>query len=834
MNNPTELLLFATTLASVALAVLVFSKGPKSEINVSFGLFILSAAVWSFCILMTFLAAGPFAVMFWIRSVYLGAVLMPASFLYFSLVFPRRDKELSRSTLLICLLPALLLIAILPTDLMIHSRTVNPWMGRPVYGLLYPLFSVYLMVYLLWGALNLLRKYFTSRGVEKMQIRYVFWGIIFSFPFGIMTNLLLPLAGVSDLNRIGPVFTLFFLGFTSYSIIKYRLMSIEIAVKKGVVFTVTVTLLSALYISFVLLTETVLTGLLGYRSVAGIVITAFIIVLTIQPLYSFIRSTVDRVFFKGIYSYHEKMKRSGKTFSSLLKLDQLADLFLETLAGEMGVSSVSVLMADKKKRVFSPVQVDPSKKFSVRYKKIDLPKDGPVASWLRINRQVLVRSEAEAKARASKGKNIEPELLEEIKKAEGQVFVPIIVQDEIFVIIVLGEKDTGEMYTVEDIMLLSSMAKQTALSVENINLYEEILSMKEYSDEVLRNMTNGVVSVAAFGEVVIFNSAAAAMFRKDSSTAKGKDYRDVFSDVPLVQEMIEQGLKGAMVSDFEEQMVFVPGEEKTLSITTSAIADHKSGKKGLLMVINDLTQVRRLERMVRQADKLAALGTMAAGMAHEIKNPLASIKVLSQLIGKKYSDSEFRKRFLDIMPVEIGRIDRIVEGMLGYVRTSRLNIEEADVNTLIEEAVAFFSDSIGKNRVCVEFNKQDIPRINIDVQQIFQVLLNLIQNALHAMPRGGVLKIGAKRASDSPLIGESVEIKISDTGCGISKADLPRIFDPFFTLRYGGTGLGLTIVHGIIESHKGIIDVDSQEGKGTVFTVILPVKAAFEKEEAKK
>ncbi|MCX5749584.1 MAG: ATP-binding protein [Candidatus Saganbacteria bacterium] len=240
------------------------------------------------------------------------------------------------------------------------------------------------------------------------------------------------------------------------------------------------------------------------------------------------------------------------------------------------------------------------------------------------------------------------------------------------------------------------------------------------------------------------------------------------------------------------------------------------------------SKIKSLEKMVRQADKLAALGTMAAGMAHEIKNPLASIKVMSQLAIKKIEDPEFKKKYTEIMSVEISRIDRIIEGMLSHARTKKQSIEAADINALIKEALFFFAGSIKEHKINAVFAPQEDIVIQADAQQIFQVFLNLMQNAISSMAKGGQLNITARKTSKSHLPGKSVVITVADTGRGIPNEHLSKIFDPFFSLRYGGTGLGLTIVHGIVESHNGLIDVDSEEGKGTTFTIIFPENFAEE------
>jgi len=220
-----------------------------------------------------------------------------------------------------------------------------------------------------------------------------------------------------------------------------------------------------------------------------------------------------------------------------------------------------------------------------------------------------------------------------------------------------------------------------------------------------------------------------------------------------------------------------------------------------------------------EADKLASLGTMAAGMAHEIKNPLSSMKVFSQLLHERYQDEEFRRKFEEIIPKEINRIDRIVEGLLSFARSPELQLSQVNMAGVVEEVLSDFEEDIGRSGIKVSKRYGEEANVLADREQILRAFSNLILNAIQAMPGGGALNIDID--IDKPP--KTVTVKISDTGHGISKEHLNHIFDPFFTTRHYGTGLGLTISHSIIIKHKGAIDVKSETGKGTTVTVALPV-----------
>jgi len=379
----------------------------------------------------------------------------------------------------------------------------------------------------------------------------------------------------------------------------------------------------------------------------------------------------------------------------------------------------------------------------------------------------------------------------------------------------LGEKESEEMYTQDELESLEYLANQTGLVLHNIRLYEEVLNIKNYNEEILKNMTSGVITIAMNGKIEGYNAAAAKLICSDNISG---NVRDVFSRSIEIQNMIELAIKNKKTIEAKEVVIECHNEEKSVSISINFIEAPKKSEM-LLFVINDISPIKKLEKLVRQSEKLSSLGTMAAGMAHEIKNPLSSMKVLTQLMPKKFEDPVFRLKFQEIMPVEINRIDKIIGSMLGFVKASKPLLEKIMINDIVEEALSSIGYTIKKNKIKVSKHLEETPCLLADAQQILQVFLNLIQNAIQSMNEGGTLSIETKY-----LPPDTIQIKISDTGIGIPKDNLPKIFDPFFSQKYGGTGLGLTIVHGIIDAHNGTIEVSSIENTGTTFCINLPIR----------
>jgi len=250
---------------------------------------------------------------------------------------------------------------------------------------------------------------------------------------------------------------------------------------------------------------------------------------------------------------------------------------------------------------------------------------------------------------------------------------------------------------------------------------------------------------------------------------------------------------------------------------------HNKKITGTLIYIEDITEKRRDEARLRRAENLASLTTLAAGVAHEIKNPLGSISIHLQLLQKalaKKSDLKGKKtdKYFSVIKEEIERLNRIVVDFLFAVRPMNLELREGDINELLSQIMEFVKFEMEQSKiVCMLELDKKLPKILFDERYMKQALLNLVKNAQAAMPKGGVFTVATKFADNE------IRISLCDTGVGISKENLAKIFEPYFTTRETGTGLGLTQVYKIIREHQGEITVDSSPGTGAEFRITLPV-----------
>jgi len=241
--------------------------------------------------------------------------------------------------------------------------------------------------------------------------------------------------------------------------------------------------------------------------------------------------------------------------------------------------------------------------------------------------------------------------------------------------------------------------------------------------------------------------------------------------------------------------------------------------------------LRSTQNQLLQSEKMASLGKLAAGVAHEINSPLTGILTYSSLLHEAKQDGDRDKEDLEVIVNETNRCKMIVKGLLDFARQTEPQKVLSDINEVTQKSINLISHQASIQNVKIERKIQpDLPQIMIDVGQIQQVFINILLNAIEAMPQGGILTVSSEIEDQMVIVG------FTDTGIGIPEENLPKIFDPFFTTKKQGkgTGLGLSVSYGIIERHRGKLEVKSQVGKGTTFTVKLPIKEIISETEEKR
>ncbi len=406
-------------------------------------------------------------------------------------------------------------------------------------------------------------------------------------------------------------------------------------------------------------------------------------------------------------------------------------------------------------------------------------------------------------------------------------------------VLALGRRDSGEPLTSEDTALLAAVAGQVATALENGRLYnqlhvkaEELERLREFSDNVLQSLDNGLVVSDPDGRILWWNRALEHLYGVSAASATGRRLEEVFDTrfVEAVTAALREQPDGATLSRVPLVSHRAPDDRLLLNVTIVPLRqqrDLEADATGSVLILEDITARVELEKQLQVSEKMASIGLLAAGVAHEVNTPLTGIASFTQMLLEGADPADQRTKLLEKIERQTFRAAKIVNGLLHLSRQGGPNANDrgpVDVNAIISDVLGLLEHQLetGKVKVRRELSASR-PVVDGVEHKLQQVFLNMFLNARDAMPRGGWLSISTR------LEGGEAIIDIADTGSGIPSEHLARIYDPFFTTKSigQGTGLGLSITYGIVREHEGTIAVESHLGQGTRFTLALPLSRSF-------
>ena len=358
---------------------------------------------------------------------------------------------------------------------------------------------------------------------------------------------------------------------------------------------------------------------------------------------------------------------------------------------------------------------------------------------------------------------------------------------------------------------------------ENYIVKKTLNEMKVYTSKLLETMDNAVISVDNKGNIKTFNRKSEEIFNKKKEEVLNKDCQEVLN-LKILGESIFKKCLLEKKNISQEIILEEKGlKKKILDLNTSFLADESGEITGVVAVIRDVTEIKDLNEEVARHKRLAALGKLSAGIAHEIRNPLSSIRGLAQFVYNSFSKTDERKEDLNAIIQEVDRLNKLVVQVLDFAKLQKPNLTHFSLNDLIGKITELFKLEIKDKQI--KFSPElspDISKIQADEDQVRQILMNVIINAIQAIPKKGEIKIKTEKTL---LKGEpAIKLIVEDSGIGIPEKDFTQIFDPFFSTKDEGSGLGLSIVYKLVEAHQGEIKVESKEGEGTKFVIFLPQK----------
>lgn len=639
------------SLSSIGLGLFVYLKGRNKTANITLALYTVSVAAWSFGQFMTEIVPDYNSALFWARFHLAGAIFIPVFFIHFveSFLNKRNNLILASAYLL-----GLIIFATSFSPLFVAS--VSPKLGFryfPDPGPAFLAYSAMFALLVMYGFYQLVLAYRASAGQSKNQIMWVILASIIGFAGGSM--MFFPVYNIR-IYPVGYYLVPVYILIAIYAFMKHNLLDISIVIRKGLVYSILTLSITAVYVLLILFLKEAFQMVIGSSSLVAMPALVLMLVLFLNPFKDRVQRSIDIVFFKSRYDYQKKLKQLSSAIREMTGLDEIISAVIDSIKDTVREGNASLYILDRKNGSY-----------------------------------VL---------RGGQG----PEVLSAGAFKEFAAYstrIPMVVKNNAVGIMVLGEKLSGDSYTDEDIDLLSTIGNQTAGSIENAMLYEDMMETQKH---------------------------------------------------------------------------------------------------------------------LYQADKLATLGTLAASLAHEIKNPIASIKGFVRIIPQavRERDEAAIADFSSVVPRQMDRIDELVEKLLKLSKPAKPELKDVSVNDVLDDVIKLIGKQCSKQGVNIVKEYDGNVVVHGDPNQLMQAFLNIAINAVQSMGKGGELKIKSKKEKGKNIV------EVSDTGVGIPADKISTIFDPFYTTKESGTGLGLSVTKKIIEDHKGKIEIDSEIGKGTTFRVVFP------------
>ncbi|MBC2713065.1 MAG: HAMP domain-containing protein [Desulfosarcina sp.] len=401
----------------------------------------------------------------------------------------------------------------------------------------------------------------------------------------------------------------------------------------------------------------------------------------------------------------------------------------------------------------------------------------------------------------------------------------------------IGSGDLNQTIHIESNDELRDVAEEfNKMAVQLKSSMNEIIDLKNFNDDILRNVTSGIITVDRKGRITSFNASAAKILDHTPHPASSHQLDAIPEHLYQILEALKQTLEAGLSIHHRELAVSKSDQELSyVEINTSLLSSMTGKIFGAIAEIRDITQRKRMEEVMLRVEKLSSLGELSAGMAHEIRNPLAGIKTSVQVLTKRVTKAE-SKELLSGIESEINHLNKIVTDLLRFSRPSPPIFEPLDITRILGKTLDLISEKVKAHAITIEQHfSPKIPHVFVDQEQIRQVFLNLLINSIKAMETGGRLTIEVQHADERPnslahfqaitdlKLSKYIKVVFADTGRGIEPHYLQKVFDPFFTTDPKGTGLGLAIAHKLIEENNGYIFIDSIKEKGTRAILLLPV-----------
>jgi PAS domain S-box-containing protein len=753
-----------------------------------------------------------------------ATLLLPPLLFHFALMFPERPDSWTRTDsgrmlLQLLYVPAILLgAARVAIILRSHGAILSgaiPLLERiEIFCLALSLIASLVMM---TRALGRVRSVTARR-----QLRWIVWGTAFgATPFVLGYGL--PWA-LGFETFPGIEWTALLLGVVPLSfasaIIRYRLMDVEVIIKRGLVYTAAATAIVAIY-AVLLEVAGGLNRQDGHNSLIAVLATMVVVLLS-RPVKNAIQTGLDRVYYRDRYDYRRALVGFARDLNSDLDLYRLSERLVHRVTETLLVDRMALLLA--------PMSAAPGEFVTIAHAGFEgqppqLPSSSEAGMRV-ISGHTLTLDDPLTQRR------IDARELESWREYGIHYFVPCVSKEGTIAVMALGRKASAEPLSSEDMALLSAVAAQAATALENGRLYrqlrvkaEELDRMREFSENILESLNDGLAVINHDDRVIRWNRRLEELYGLRHEDAVEHRINEIFDDgfFETLRSARRESPEGAAIYRVPLTTRHDPPRRVLVNVATTPLRGSDGAIAGSIVVMEDISTRVQLEEQLQISEKMASIGVLAAGVAHEVNTPLTGISSYTQMLLQGAEPNDPKTRMLEKIERQTFRAAKIVNGLLNLARPAQVDSGPVDVNAVINDVLSLLDHQLRTGSIQV---RKELALAGPLVQgieyKLQQVFLNLFLNARDAMPKGGWLTIVTRSGASEATV------EVADTGSGIPADHLSRIYDPFFTTKDigRGTGLGLSITYGILQEHSGNITCESTVGQGTRFTLTLPLASS--------
>ena len=755
-------------------------------------------------------------------------LMLPPLFVHFALVFPERPDSWVRSDAGRRLLPLLYLPAALMGGMEVAVVLRGASQGAVlshVAELVERGEFVYLAVSLVGGLAIMIRA--LKRGCSvtaRRQLRWIVWGTALGaipFVLGYVLPFTLGFTPSSPFEFTAVLLGLVPLAFAS-AIIRYRLMDVEVIIKRALVSAAGIAAIAAIYAILLRVAGRFFLHGQDQQNPIIALLATIVVVLLSSPVKNAIQNALDRVYYRDRYDYRRALVGFARDLNSDLDLLRLSERLVRRVTETLVVDRMALLLAPAAAGLDGAFVTIAHNGFGLEPPK--LTRESDVARRLMAG-HTLTLDDPLAQRRLDG-----PEV-DFWREAGIHYFVPCVSKEGTIAVMALGRKANTEPLSSEDMALLAAVAAQAATALENGRLYgqlrikaDELDRMREFSENILESLNDGLAVINRDDRVVRWNRRLEELYGLRHEEAVGRRLDEILDDgfFEVLRSARRESPDGAAVYRVPLKTRHAAPRSVLVNVATTPLRDAAGAIAGTILIIEDISARVQLEEQLQISEKMASIGLLAAGVAHEVNTPLTGISSFVQMLMDGAEPDDPKTRVLEKIEKQTFRAARIVNGLLNLARPAQVDSGPIDINVVVNDVLSLLDHQMRTGRIQVRKElAASGPIVQGTEYKLQQVFLNLFLNARDAMPKGGWLTI-VTRAE-----GANATIEIADTGSGIPVDHLSRIYDPFFTTKEigKGTGLGLSITYGIVQEHGGTIACDSAPGQGTRFSLSLPLAA---------